>query len=83
MTVNDNVGLAQEPQENLSSDGLAALPSEAVRPINNRMTFRQAIDDTPQYSFRLKPDAGVVRRAMGGVTVGNGAEAPARRWATW
>ena len=54
--MNDNVGLAQEPQESLSSDGLDALPSEGVRPINNRMTFRQAIADTPQYSFRLKPD---------------------------
>ena len=56
--MNDNVGLAQEPRADLSSDGLDALPSESVRvaPITNRMTFRQAIEDTRQYSFRLKPD---------------------------
>jgi hypothetical protein len=63
--VNDNVGLAQEPQESLSSDGLDALPSEGVRPINNRMTF-QAIDDTPRYSFRLKPDRRCGSQGYGG-----------------
>ena len=69
LDVNDSVGLARGPQENLYSDGVDADPSAAVRATTaeNRITFRQALEDSPGYRFRLKPD----RRCSTQAYVGN------------
>jgi hypothetical protein len=66
--VNDDIGLAQEPQADLYSARVEGPPSEAlqVTTIENRMTSRQAIQDTFEYSFRLKPDRRRGTRAYAG-----------------
>ena len=53
--MSDNVGL---PERLEADDNVDARHSEAlqVAPTHNRTTLGQVLDDTRQYSFRLKPD---------------------------
>ena len=65
--MSDNVGLPERLEADLYS--VDARHSEAVQgaPTHNRMTFGEVLDDTRQYSFRLKPDRRCRTRADVGV----------------
>jgi hypothetical protein len=64
--MSDNVGLPAKPEADLYR--VDARHSEAlqVAPTHHRMTFGQVLDDTRQYSFRLKPDRRCRTRAYVG-----------------
>ena len=56
--VADDRGFARNAQADVYSAPVYTPPSEArqVTTTERRLTFRQALEETPGYTFRLKPD---------------------------